>query len=679
MMSHNYKCNIINCIFTFVFALLSVSIKAENKDIVIMSSVDNEIVRLRWSPINHELWQVANKYGYTLERYIFDKKKSMTMERSDVYRPLSISEWRIIADTNDRAAIVSEAMFGENFEIANEDTSALRMTNVAKEQDMRFSFAMLMAAQDFDLACKMGVGSLQKIEPGKKYMYKVFINAPDSIVKCDTGSCIVTSNDMSQLPDILSLNAVYVNGRVELRWPRATNEDYYAGYHIERSSDSVNYKRVNKSMFVPFESVANEQNYTFSDTVNNKTDARYYYRIQGVNFFGEYSKYSPVAAVSTYKPITETPYITELEDAGGGNIRVTWEFPVDEQQQLSGFQILVSDYVADNYMPMLNDLLPSETRQCVVPTVGPSNYVIVAAYDKSGIEYLSMPKFIQPIDSIPPKAPVGLKGSMNSEGVVSLDWTANTEPDIAGYRVFYTTDKYMDYTNLTNRPITENHFEYKFPLNWLNRNIYVTVLAEDAFYNFSDFSDTIAVKVFDTIPPSPAVFRSYESTDSAICMEWVNSSSSDLMATRLVRTDGANADTLLSFKDEHTQFCDSGAKSDKRYEYTIVSIDSAGNKSLSNTIAATGKHKPYNVTLKVKFDAGENAMVLSWDNDDEKQTSAYIYKAANGGKLYLFKTISGEETTFVDRDVEINRPYSYRVKVKLENGKTAITKTVNTQ
>lgn len=657
--------------------LLSVSAKAQ-ENIVLMSSVDSVNVRLRWSPQSYHIWKTANKYGYTLQRYTFDQQMNLTLERTDDFRPLSLDEWEPIADTNDNAAVVAQAMFGDSFEMANEGSSILRMINIAQEQDMRFSFAMLIAAQDFDIACKMGLGTLQQIEPDKRYLYRLFVNVPDSVLKCDTAGCIVTSQDIPQLPNILDLAAVYINGRIELRWPKMINEDYFVGYYVERSSDSVNYTRINKSLFVPFETEPYVRNYTFSDTVEHMGE-RYFYRIQGVNFFGEYSKYSPIATVSTYKPITTRPFITELEDAGDGNLGVYWDFPVDEQPQLSGFQILISDYVADNYMPMLKDLLPSEMRHFVVPSVGPSNYVIVAAYDKSGIEYLSMPKFIQPVDSIPPIAPVGLKGRMNSNGVVTLDWTANSEPDIAGYRVFYTTDKYMSYTNLTNKPITDNHFEYEFPLNWLNRNLYFTVVAEDIFYNYSDYSDTIAIKMFDTIPPTPAVFRSYESTDSAICMEWVNSSSSDLMATRLVRTDGANADTLLSFKDEHNQFCDASAKSDKRYEYTIVSIDSAGNKSLSNTIAATGKHKPYNVTLKVKFDAGRNAMLLSWDTGCEGQTSAYIYKAVDEGKLYLFKTISGGESTFVDRDVEINRPYSYCVKVKLENGKTAMTKTVKNQ
>lgn len=657
--------------------LLSVSTMAQ-ENIVLMSSVDSVNVRLRWSPKNYLVWKTANKYGYTLQRYTFDQQMNLTLERTDDFRPLAIDEWEPIADTNDNAAVVAQAMFGDSFEMANEGSSILRMINMAQEQDMRFSFAMLIAAQDFDIACKMGLGTLQRIEPDKRYLYRLFVNAPDSVLKCDTAGCILTSQDIPQLPNILDLAAVYINGRIELRWSKMVNEDYFVGYYIERSSDSVNFTRVNKSLFVPFETDAYVRNYIFSDTVESVGE-RYYYRIQGVNFFGEYSRYSPVAGVSTYKPITKSPFITELADAGGENISVTWDFPADEQQQLSGFQILVSDYVADNYSPVFDHLLPPETRQSVVPTVGTSNYVIVAAYDKSGIEYLSMPKFIQQVDSTPPMAPVGLKGNMNSDGVVVLDWTANSEADIAGYRVFYTTDKYMSYTNLTNKPITDNHFEYEFPLNWLNRNLYFTVVAEDIFYNYSDYSDTIAIKMFDTIPPTPAVFRSYESTDSAICMEWVNSSSTDLMATRLVRTDGANADTLLSFKDEHNQFCDASAKSDKRYEYTIVSIDSAGNKSLSNTIAATGKHKPYNVTLKVKFDAGRNAMLLSWDTGDERQAGAYIYKAANGGKLYLYKTVAGSESTFVDRDVEINRPYSYCVKVKLENGKTAITKTVNNQ
>lgn len=654
--------------------LLSVSTRAQ-ENIVLMSSVDSVNVRLRWSPKNYLVWKTANKYGYTLQRYTFDQQMNLTLERTDDFRPLSLDEWEPIADTNDNAAVVAQAMFGDSFEMANEGSSILRMINIAQEQDMRFSFAMLIAAQDFDIACKMGLGTLQQIEPDKRYLYRLFVNVPDSVLKCDTAGCIVTSQDIPQLPNILDLDAVYINGRIELRWPKMVNEDYFVGYYIERSSDSVNYIRINHSLFVPFETESYVRNYTFSDTVEHMGE-RYFYRIQGVNFFGEYSKYSPIATVSTYKPITTRPFITELEDAGDGNLGVYWDFPIDEQSQLSGFQILVSDYVADNYMPMLKDLLPSETRQCVVPSVGPSNYVIVAAYDKSGIEYLSMPKFIQPVDSIPPIAPVGLKGSMNSNGVVTLDWTANSEPDIAGYRVFYTTDKYMSYTNLTNKPITDNHFEYEFPLNWLNRNLYFTVVAEDIFYNYSDYSDTIAIKMFDTIPPSPAVFRSYESTDSAICMAWVNSSSSDLMTTSLVRYSDLKADTLIKFRDEVEEYFDTSAESDKEYIYQIVAKDSAGNVSKSGGIAATGKHKPSTLKLTASYNTDKGGVVLKWDNAGKEQVTVSVYKSSEGGTLNLFKTISGSAEIYIDGDVEINRSYIYRIRVRYKNGKTVMSEKV---
>ena len=658
----------------FVFVLLTVSARAQ-ENIVMMSSVDSVNVRLRWSPKNYLVWKTANKYGYTLQRYTFDRQMNLTLERTDDFRPLAIDEWEPIADTNDNAAVVAQAMFGDSFEMANEGSSILRMINIAQEQDMRFSFAMLIAAQDFDIACKMGLGTLQRIEPDKRYLYRLFVNAPDSVLKCDTAGCILTSQDIPQLPNILDLAAVYINGRIELRWPKMINEDYFVGYYIERSSDSVNFKRVNKSLFVPFETDAYVRNYIFSDTVESVGE-RYYYRIQGVNFFGEYSKYSPVAGVSTYKPITKSPFITELADAGGENISVTWDFPTDEQQQLSGFQILMSDYVADNYSPVFDHLLPPETRQSVVPTVGTSNYVIVAAYDKSGIEYLSMPKFIQQVDSTPPMAPVGLKGNMNSDGVVVLDWTANTEPDIAGYRVFYTTDKYMTYTNLTNRPITDNHFEYTFPLNWLNRNLYFTVVAEDIFYNYSDYSDTIAIKMFDTIPPTPAVFRSYESTDSAICMEWVNSSSSDLMATSLVRYTDMKADTLLQFKNEQEKYFDLNVESDKMYNYQIVTKDSAGNISKSAEIAAIGKHKAAKVDLEATFSANKGGIVLKWGNFGKQAITITIYKASNDGRLNLFKTISGNADMYIDTDVELNNTYSYKIKVIYENGKMIMSERV---
>ena len=372
------------------------------------------------------------------------------------------------------------------------------------------------------------------------------------------------------------------------------------------------------------------------------------------------------------KPITTTPYIADLTDLGNEAIGVSWEFPVEDQGQLEGFQILVSDYVSDNYSPSFDRLLPSDMRFCSVPAVSSSNYVIVAAYDKAGTEYLSLPKFIQITDTIPPVPPTGLKGSMDKNGVLSLTWNANKEKDVLGYRVFYTTDKYMEYTNLTNKPVKENHFEYTFPLNWLNRHIYVTVLAEDLFYNNSRFSDTIAIQMADTLPPSPAVFVSHESTDSAICLTWINSTSSDLMTTKLIRYSGMEVDTLLNARNGETEFDDANVKSDIEYFYVMETADSAGNKSYSTRVSAYGKHKPMSVKLKVAYNEAKAGNLLEWDVNGNRQVTVSIYRSTNNGKMNLYKTIETDECTFVDKDIVLNRPYSYRVKVSFENGKSTM-------
>lgn len=639
--------------------------------LVMMSSVDSTSVRLRWSPKDYRIWQVANKFGYTMKRYTFDKEMNLTLDLTKQFKPLPLGEWEPIADTNDRAAVVAQAMFGSSFDLANDNSSILQMINLAQEQDMRFSFAMLMAAQDFELACQMGLGDCQQIESDKKYLYRIFVDAPDSIAQCDTAGCIVTVNDIPKIVNILDLDAVYINGRIEIRWPKIVNEDYYVGYYIERSSDSVNFTRINKTLFVPFDDKSYVRNFMFSDTVENVGD-KYFYRIQGVNFFGEYSKYSPVASVNTFKPITTTPYVTELTDLGDEAIGVYWEFPEEDQGQLEGFQILVSNYVSDNYYPVFDNILPSDMRYCTISAVGPSNYVMVAAYDKAKGEYLSMPRFIQITDTIPPMPPTGLKGIMDENGLLKLDWNVSPETDVRGYRVYYTTDKHREYTNLTNKPIPENHFEHKFPLNWLNRHIYVAVLAEDLFYNYSGFSDTVAIKMTDTLPPVSAKFRSYESTDSAICITWVNSSSPDLMTTKLIRYSGSKVDTLLRVNEGETNFCDANVESDVQYFYVIETADSAGNKSYSSRVSAYGKHQPMSVSLKVAYSEAKGGNLLEWDINGKQQVAVSIYRSADNGKIGLYKTIETDECMYVDKNIELNRPYGYRVKILLENGKTVM-------
>lgn len=59
---------------------------------------------------------------------------------------------------------------------------------------------------------------------------------------------------------------------------------------------------------------------------------------------------------------------------------------------------------------------------------------------------------------------------------------------------------------------------------------------------------------------------------------------------------------------------------------------------------------------------------------DNEQTIARFERGMwkMAGKMNLYRTIETDECTFVDKDIVLNRPYSYRVKVSFENGKSTM-------
>lgn len=669
--------NILKISLTLIVSCIFYTVTPQDRHTLSVSVYNNQ-AKLRWAPKSFYNWKIGIDNGYCLQRFLINPEfEQRVLEKTDTIRVPEYLKWKQIVDTSDAAAIVAQAIFGDNFETINDESSIFKIIDVSREQELRYSYSMLMAAQNFELACFMGLGTKQKIDSTKYYLFKLFVLQPDTTIVADTARVIISPFSKRPLPIINDIYCSYSVNNVQIRWPKTVNNDYFVGYYIERSTDSINFKQLNNTLFVPIDDNNKNSVFYFNDTVS-VVGNNYYYRIRGINAFGEYSSYSNIGSVATYNQLTENPVIDSVYFTTDKKIKVVWHMPKNADSTCLGYNVLVSEKISTGYNNINNKLLPPQQRSFVVEPVGAANYIIVAAYDLGQKPLFSLPSFIQCADSTPPLPPKGLKSITDSTGTMHLTWDKNTEKDIAGYRVFFSDNLNSEFSKISDGLIADNKFSYKFPMNWLNQYIYIKIIAEDKSFNYSKFSDVIKVKLNDTIKPSEPVINYYQSTDNGIEIGWVNSSSFDLSHSCLVKKWQQNIDTLVTFNDNQINtFCDNKILPNTEYTYFVVAADSSGNKSVSGKILVKAKFKPLAIELLGYADTVLNGIVLQWQNSNQPIKQVVIYKALPGNKLNLYKTIIGNQNNWCDNNVTINNTYTYRIKVLYANGKSSFSKPID--
>ena len=99
----------------------------------------------------------------------------------------------------------------------------------------------------------------------------------------------------------------------------------------------------------------------------------------------------------------------------------------------------------------------------------------------------SKARCVTPHDTFAPARPTGLVG-VGSEGSISLIWTANAEPDLAGYLVLRAVAPATELTRVTPSPIADTNFRDTVPAG---SRVTYAVQAVDKTGNRSDASNSI--------------------------------------------------------------------------------------------------------------------------------------------------------------------------------------------
>jgi fibronectin type 3 domain-containing protein len=676
---------IFNIVF-FAISIAGVNGQEEPSKIVVTVRPTPNSVMLRWAPNTPVAWKYLNQYGYRIDRYTVmrDSTPVANVEKRILtpmpLKPLELSKWEKMVDTSDNAAIVAQAIYGQSFEVTSGDQTGLaRLSNMSKDLESRFSFALFASTQSIKVAEAAGLFFNDvTANPHEYYLYRILSLVPDSIEHIDSAFVYTGIPDYEPLPKPVMFSVEFNDRYAIIKWNKTNYEEIFNNYIIERSDDNgKTYRQINAA---PYVSISNEINnsshfYMKTDSVPI-SDKRYYYRVKGITVFGEISNPSDTMSGYSVRALKDFPGITASEINYLGQVQLKWSYPSENIDDITGFKVVRSNRATSGFDEVSPGILSSATFEFIDTKPLNTNYYKIQAIGKNKNVSESFPYLVQLEDSIPPAAPLGLTCTVDSLGKVTLKWDKNTEPDLKGYLVFranYLTDEFAQITTNTH---TTNLFFDTVTLQTLSRNVYYKIKAIDNHFNQSAFSKILAVTRPDIIPPQPPVISYYKVKNNKVFLKWNKSVSADVQHYFIYRRyEGETSWLLLSQftePDTVTSFTDNVTGKEGIVEYVMIAVDSSRlesqpTKPLKLRVTANTDKNPVK-QFYAKTRTNPNFIDLTWNYAYDQVVFYQIYKSEMDKPVSMYRSVKGAEQSFSDSQVKPGRQYKYMIKAVFADG-----------
>lgn len=640
-------------------------------NIAMIGSYHNGKNYLRWAPNNASLWFSASSKGYIIDRYIMGNNfmPDTNTRQSIVIKPWAIEQFRpYLASDEENLLAAGQCLYGAWESTRNANANIFSR---ADEAENRYSIAMLVADMDSLSARALGLSWIDEdVRVGQNYLY--FLKpASDSLAALYSFALSIEAG-LETLPKLAIDTIEEKEKAITLYWEKFENAEYYTAYWVERKGKNEPiFKRITTDPIVPASSSDFESFVvSFQDSVVNYVP--YEYRLIGITPFGFTSAPSaPVSAMGRDRtpPQVVAEFTLVEEDA---TLLLTWKAPKDKD--LDHFDIYRALKI-DGFYEKINPkpLAVTElTFRDINPAILKSPYYMVAAVDTADNAAFSVKLRGYLRDTIAPEPPIGLKGTIDSLGIVRLTWDPNQEDDLEGYYVYYANQIDHQFINLTGFPVRKNSFIDTVSLKTLTEHVYYKVTAADQFNHISRFSEAIEIKRPDTIPPSPAQIVDYSIKDGKIHLDVAISKSKDVLSQELFRRELPEGQWTKLGNIGNSSFTDTNAESGKTYQYQFKTMDDDGNQAHDHdpiTITLIDKTQPEAaVLLQINRDTTTNSVSISW-RQDPRVMQAIVYRSIDGGP---FVTLARVKNTglYVDKDkIWPGRSYGYKIKQVYQDGK----------
>jgi len=642
-------------------------------------------ITLRWGVDNAGLWYENNPFGYGIRRIAFNEEILYDPDNAvelinEPLKPWPEEKWEayfVNGGDSDYMAIAAQIILGE-YGL----DSRMTMLGLSDEMVNRHGFAHLVADWDPLVAEALGMRWIDEdLEPGMNYAYEVYC-LKDTLtgMPCYPGFTIIVTSEEEPIftPEIDTISGK--DKQVVLQWNTTGSLHNMSGFLIERSSDGgQTFQRVNENPFVNLLDKIDDpwalRFYTFHDSVP-RNEFWYFYRIAGIDPFGEQTPWSEVYPGKADEPRPIAVPQAQVSETGDGRVIINWE--VENEDHIFGYLVTHSTLQEGPYDWLNEDLFPPGTREFIheKPNLLSMNYYIVYAFRDDGEYEHSMPQAINIIDTFPPAAPTGLEGFVDSLGVVHVNWKLGPEEDIYGYHVYINNQPEEVPSRVTPSPLFDTTYQHKVTLSTFNRMVVVRVVAMDMAQNASEISEPLILYRPDTIPPVSPVINAFEIRDEGIFINWIASTSLDVDYHLIFRKKSEDEEWIqiqrLVPEKVENQFLDTDVQHYSSYDYKFVAFDESGLQSEAASLFGLRAFTRIPLTSVVNFTSNQNGdqpgieLNWEWPHEEEVRTFA-IYRQVDDHPFRLIRRVNGSENSFKDMVYPAGEKYRYQIHVELQN------------
>jgi len=428
-------------------------------------------------------------------------------------------------------------------------------------------------------------------------------------------------------------SAVAGDGVVSLSWT-ANSERDLASYRVLRDGAVI--------------ATVTQPTTTYAD--RSVTNGRSYdYALVAVDTHGNASAATTPVVTASPRDLTPPAVPTGLT-ATRGDGRVVLSWTANTEGDLASYRVLRGTTVVAEVAA------PATTYADTGLTNDTTYEYHLAAYDTAGngSATTSSPVTATPTDLTPPAAPTGV-GSTPGDGEVVVRWTANTEPDLAAYRVYRGGQLVATIPVAAPPSTTPTSYRDSGLANGTVRTYAVT--AVDGHGNESPTSTTSATPADTTAPGAPGGLATTPG-DRQVQLSWTASPASDVATYRVLR-DGIEIATVPATA---TSYTDTTPTNGRAYAYAVVAVDTAANRSPASTTATatprdgTAPAAPTGVSAT----PGNASATVRWTPPADSDLATYRVLRADGSTA---ATVAAPATSAVVSGLTNGTPSTFTVVV----------------